>query len=102
VARRQVWQTFLGWFRSGNREESASSSGMGFAMASQATASSKRIDPRMFIDEEAQESFADEELLEFLEADVDPIPADPEFRERLREQLWGLVQEGATALPKDH
>ena len=45
---------------------------------------------------------ADDELLEFLEADADPIPADPEFRARLREQLWGMVKNGVTALPKDH
>ncbi len=33
----------------------------------------------------------DAELLEFLAADLDPVPADPVFRERLREQLWEMV-----------
>jgi len=37
-----------------------------------------------------------QELLDFLAADVDPVPADPAFRERLREELWEMVvDEGA-------
>lgn len=36
--------------------------------------------------------FSTEELLEFLEADQLPVEADPEFRERLRGELWSLVQ----------
>jgi len=36
--------------------------------------------------------FSTEELLEFLEADQLPVEADPEFRERLRRELWALVQ----------
>lgn len=36
--------------------------------------------------------FSTEELLEFLEADQLPVEADPEFRERLRSELWNLVQ----------
>jgi hypothetical protein len=44
------------------------------------------------IDEIAAE-FSTEELLEFLEADVLPIEADVEFRERLRSELWTLLQQ---------
>ena len=33
-----------------------------------------------------------EELQEFLEADRSEVHARPEFKERLREKLWGLVQ----------
>jgi hypothetical protein len=44
----------------------------------------------------------DAELLEFLATDLDPTPADPLFREELREQCWSLVQDGVTARPKDH
>lgn len=33
----------------------------------------------------------DAELLEFLAADVDPVPADPAFRERLRVELWDMI-----------
>jgi len=102
VARRQVWQAFLGWFKSGDREGSVPSRGMAFAMSSPATVPNEQIDPRMLFDEEAQVDFDDDELLEFLEADADPVPADPEFREQLRERLWGMVQQGMTALPKDH
>ena len=36
-------------------------------------------------------SEVDVELLEFLAADVDPVPADPAFRERLRAELWGMI-----------
>lgn len=32
------------------------------------------------------------EFAEFLEADEGPLPIDPGFRERLREQLWELVR----------
>ncbi|RIL06966.1 MAG: hypothetical protein DCC71_04830 [Proteobacteria bacterium] len=33
------------------------------------------------------------EFAEFLDADDSPVPVDPAFRERLRQQLWGLVRE---------
>ena len=33
-----------------------------------------------------------EELREFLEADHIPVPANSEFRERLRRKLWEIVQ----------
>jgi hypothetical protein len=43
------------------------------------------------IDEIAAE-FSTEELLEFLEADLLPVEADPEFRDRLKSELWTLLQ----------
>jgi hypothetical protein len=49
--------------------------------------------------EEIAAEFSTEELLEFLEADQLPIEADPEFRERLRSELWHLVQ-GLVAKPR--
>ena len=33
-----------------------------------------------------------EELREFLEADGLDVPADPEFKERLRQTLWEMVR----------
>jgi hypothetical protein len=36
--------------------------------------------------------FTMDELREFLEADHYDLSADPEFKERLREKLWDLVQ----------
>jgi hypothetical protein len=45
--------------------------------------------------EEIEELAADvsaEELQEFLAADGLDVPFDPEFKERLREQLWSLVR----------
>ena len=43
---------------------------------------------------EFNRSFATEEreLLDFLAADVDPVPADPVFRERLKDELWEMVR----------
>jgi hypothetical protein len=37
--------------------------------------------------------FSIDELREFLEADLVNVQVDPEFKERLRKQLWDLVQE---------
>lgn len=31
------------------------------------------------------------ELLEFLAADLDPVPADPRFERELKERLWEMV-----------
>lgn len=36
--------------------------------------------------------FTTEELAEFLEADLHPSEARPEFREQLREDLWAMMQ----------
>jgi hypothetical protein len=40
--------------------------------------------------------FSVDELREFLEADLTDVPVDPEFKERLRRQLWELVENRAT------
>lgn len=45
--------------------------------------------------QEALTDFSIDELREFLEADLADVPVDPEFKERLRERLWALVQERA-------
>jgi hypothetical protein len=37
--------------------------------------------------------FTTEELADFLEGDLHPNDARPEFREQLREDLWAMVQE---------
>ncbi len=101
MARRLGLQAFLGWFRSGEGADFAAPQEMAFALASSPTEVSQIVDAGVAFDE-AEAVFADGELLEFLEADVDPVPADPEFRARLREQLWDMVQDGVTTLPKDH
>ncbi len=36
--------------------------------------------------------FTTEELEDFLRADHLPVQADPDFKERLREELWDMVQ----------
>ena len=42
-------------------------------------------------DEPWGDAEGDPELLEFLASDLDPVPVNPEFRERLREELWEMV-----------
>lgn len=42
------------------------------------------------------------ELLEFLAADLDPVPADPRFERSLREQLWEMVTTGRLPRPSRH
>ena len=39
--------------------------------------------------------FSIDELREFLEGDLVDVKVDPEFKERLRKQLWELVQDHA-------
>jgi hypothetical protein len=51
--------------------------------------------------EVADVSFTNEELREFLEADTAGDLADPEFKERLRQKLWEMVQRRAGGLPPD-
>ena len=46
-----------------------------------------------------EDGFNESELLDFMAADVDPVPADPAFRDRLREQLWSMVVEERVAAP---
>jgi len=101
VVRRQIWQTVLGWFRSGDRADPVASGAMAYAMSSRPMDFNEALGAGGVLNE-ADAILADDELLEFLEADVDPVPADPEFRARLRERLWGMVKDGVTALPKDH
>lgn len=44
-------------------------------------------------DVDACADFPEEELLEFLSADLDPVPADPVFREKLQADLWEMIVE---------
>jgi hypothetical protein len=53
--------------------------------------SGKRADEEAVVDE-AFMDFTMEELREFLEADLIDVRADPEFKERLKRQLWMMVQ----------
>jgi hypothetical protein len=50
---------------------------------------------------EIANEFSSEELKEFLEGGLEPTQADPEFRERLRRELWELVQERYGRNPGD-
>jgi hypothetical protein len=45
------------------------------------------------------EGFDPAEFADFLEADDSPMLADPAFKERLRQRLWGIVRENAKTTP---
>ncbi len=60
--------------------------------------SGHRADEDAVVDE-AFMDFTMEELREFLEADLIDVRADPEFKERLRRQLWKMVQAQARREP---
>jgi len=45
---------------------------------------------------DSSDGFDPVEFAEFLEADDSSTPADPAFKERLRQRLWGLVRDNAT------
>jgi len=65
---------WLGWFRDpGNRSR-------------RATERSAKV-PK-----EIAAEFTTEELMEFLEGDLYPTQADPAFKEKLRGELWEMVQ----------
>ena len=53
--------------------------------------SANRADEDAAVDETFMD-FTMEELREFLEADLIDVRADPEFKERLKQQLWKMVQ----------
>jgi hypothetical protein len=115
VNRRQVWRGFLDWLRpvehkiSASRQivnsDEAQTDPGGSSMRTAGT-----MNRQVFTADPAGHNSSDDavceidegELLEFLAADYDPASADPVFRERLRDELWALVQEGASMRPKDH
>ena len=49
--------------------------------------------------EEIAAEYTTEELQEFLEADGNAVPADPIFKERLRERLWKMLEERRASVP---
>lgn len=51
--------------------------------------------------DDVSEELDELELLEFLAADLDPVPADPVFRQALGERLWEMVQKGLPR-PRSH
>jgi hypothetical protein len=51
--------------------------------------------------QEIAKEFSTEELKEFLEGDLKPTQADPVFQERLRRELWAMVQDRYGRDPDD-
>ena len=109
VTRRQIWQGFLDWLRPVDHHVSASQRAMNPARASSDLVAPLALIHGTSTSELAGEMSADQatgeidegELLEFLAADHDPVPADAAFREQLRDQLWAFVQGGALTRSKD-
>jgi hypothetical protein len=99
VTQPRIWQTLLDWFRPVAREASITPQRIQAPYSAiDRTGPSNESGAEAVLVEEAGHG----DLLEFLAADLDPVPADPVFREELREQLWALVQDGTTARPKGH
>lgn len=49
-----------------------------------------------------EDEITEEELLDFLAADLDPVPANPVFKEKLRDALWEMVADGRVGRRNDH
>ncbi len=58
-------------------------------------------DAERVVDRDLEPGIDDLEILEFLAADLDPVPADPGFRDRLAETLWEMVRDGRMARSRD-
>lgn len=63
--------------------------------ASAAPATPAQQDVELELLEDNEMDFPIEELREFLSADLFDVPADPAFKEGLREKLWELIQSGS-------
>lgn len=92
VTRRRGWQGFLDRFRSDERAGTPSPSSV-----YRSGDSNEAVADALF-----EAEIGDLDLVDFLAGDLDPVAADPLFREELREKLWDLVQDGAIAPPKNH
>jgi len=63
--------------------------------AAASAAAALRSDDEILLVDETELDFPVEELREFLSADLFDVPADPTFKEGLREKLWELIQSGS-------
>jgi hypothetical protein len=52
--------------------------------------------------EELDQEVGERELLEFLAADLDPVPADPVFQRQLGDLLWEMVCQSGAGRRRDH
>lgn len=59
-------------------------------------------DPFSDVDQGMAEEIDELELLEFLAADLDPVPADPVFRRQLSDLLWDMVRDGRADRTRGH
>jgi len=66
------------------------SSPVSIASAARVSPGQSELDAELM--SEGELDFPMEELREFLSADLFEVPADPTFKEQLRERLWALLQ----------
>ena len=52
--------------------------------------------------DELQTEVNELELLDFLAADLYPVPADPVFKQELCDMLWEMVASGSLPKPRKH
>jgi hypothetical protein len=90
-----MWQGILGWLRPADRSAAARDGAHRYDDPAGSDPGGVAAEAVLSTD------FAESELLDFLAGDVDPVRADPVFREQLRDELWRLVQDGA-ARAKNH
>ena len=103
MARGRVWQGIRDWFRPVDRAVQPTTSRPASVGAPSGPIRTREF-TRAMLDADSpgadviplhsvasvvDDRIDDTELLDFLAADVDPVPADPAFRERLREELSG-------------
>ena len=55
-------------------------------------ASSARSDVELEVTQDNETDLSIEELREFLSADLFEVPADPAFKQGLRDKLWQMIQ----------
>ena len=55
----------------------------------------RQMQEKLKLGDDVLSDFSIDELREFLEADLVDVKVDPEFKERLRKELWDLVQDRA-------
>lgn len=105
---RKRWQGLSGWWRAASsdtaaddrakestdrvRDASAETSSYSVTQSADAENVSESPSTRSRKPEPRDFDSTDPELLEFLAADIEPAAADPEFKRKLRDQLWTLIQ----------
>ncbi len=103
MARGRVWQALLDWWKPAGSaaapaDESVAGDAVDWRGAEPAVDASEGWERRKLFSQDvagsaAEDEVSDQELLDFLAADNDPVEANPAFKRKLREQLWAMIRE---------